>query len=76
MRHELVEDDTFAPVKPGMRLLSYRNEIYELVSFRAPRHAASTGRVIVRHCDTGKEHEFFPSVFNLKIMEIDNERFK
>lgn len=66
----LVETASGNTVKTGMRLLSYKNEVYELVSFRAPHGAESTGRVVVRHCDSGGTREFFPSVFGLEIQEI------
>lgn len=75
MRHKVIEEASGNEVKPGMKVLSFRNEIYEFQSFRSPQSAGSTGRVQVKHCDTGTEQEFYPSVFGLKIVEAQNDPF-
>jgi hypothetical protein len=73
MRHVLVETGTDAEVKPGMRVLSFRNEIYEVVGFRVPHNENSTGRVQVKKPGSETVHEFYPSVFELAIREIKDE---
>jgi hypothetical protein len=76
MRHVLVETASGAEVKPGMRVLGMNKEIYEVVGFRLPQHSASTGRVMVKKPGTkvlpGHEREFYPSVFGLKIEELED----
>ena len=80
MRHVLVEEIGGAEVKPGMRVLDFRNEIYEVVGFRVPHRDGSTGRVQVKKpgqtVTPGHEQEYYPSVFGLKIVEIDESKFK
>lgn len=73
MRHKLIEMATGAEVKPGMNLIDFRNEMYKLVSFTV-MSPPSTGRVVVTAADDPhkREHEFYPSVFGLKIVEIDD----
>lgn len=71
MKHRLIETASGAEVKPGMRLVDFRKDIWELVSFRAPSTGASTGRVIVRKTDGTRECEFYPHVFDLKIVEAE-----
>ena len=70
----MVEIATGAEVKPGMRVLDMRNEIFEVVGFRVPHRDGSTGRVHVKkpgqEVTPGHELEFYPSVFELKIVEI------
>lgn len=75
MRHKLIEEASGNEVKPGMKILNFRNEIWEYLSFRSPQSAGSTGRVHVKHCDTGVEREFYPQVFGLKIIEAQNDPF-
>jgi hypothetical protein len=74
MRHKLIEQETGAEVKPGMRVLDFRNEIFEVVGFSVPRREGSTGRVQVKKpgqlVAIGHEQEFYPSVFGLKVVEI------
>jgi len=69
MTYKLIEEASGNEVKPGMTILSFRNELYKFISFRAPHKPGSTGRINVEHCDTGREQEFFPTVFGLKIVE-------
>ena len=71
-RHKLVEEQTGAEVKPGMNIISFRNEVYKLVSFKVYQ-PPSTGRVIAKHVDTGTERELYPSVFGLKIVEVNDD---
>jgi len=75
MKHKLVEEASGKEVKPGMKVLSFKDEIYEFQSFRSPQHAGSTGRVQVKCCDSGIEQEFYPQVFGLKIVEAQNDPF-
>ena len=69
MKHKLVEEASGKEVKPGMTVVSFRNELFKFLDFRSPQHSGSTGRVHVKHCDTGLEQEFYPQVFGLKIIE-------
>ena len=73
MRHVLVETGTGAEVKPGMRILDFRNQIYEVVGFRVPHNENSTGRVQVKKPGSERVDEFYPSVFELAIREIKDE---
>jgi translation elongation factor P/translation initiation factor 5A len=75
MKHKVIEEVSGNEVKPGMKILSIRNEIYEFQSFRSPQHGGSTGRVQVKCCDTGTEYECYPQVFGLKIVEAQNDPF-
>ena len=71
MRHKLIEIKSGAEVKPGMTIIDFKGEIWKLIAFRmiAP---PSTGQVIVQNTDAYKEvQEFYPSVFDLKIVEIE-----
>ena len=75
MRYKVVEEASGNEVKPGMRICSFRGDLYEFNSFRSPQHAGSTGRVNVTHCDNKVEYEFYPNVFGLKIVEAKNDPF-
>lgn len=72
MRHKLIEIKSGAEVKPGMTIIDFRNEIWKLVSFRVTT-PPSNGKVTVVSADTDNkmEREFYPSVFDLKIVEIE-----
>jgi hypothetical protein len=59
-------------VKVGDKVKCFRGEEYELKGFTPPKHSASTGRVYVKKPDNEYGRDFFPSVFNLSIKEIDN----
>lgn len=48
------------PAKQGETLPDFRGELHTLEGGRAPRHAASTGRVY-----TAEGGEYFPSVLGL-----------
>jgi len=80
MRHVLVDEDLAVEVKPGTRVLDFRNEVFEVVGFRVPRRDGSTGRVLVKKpgqtVTPGHEQEYYPSVFKLKIVEIDESKSK
>jgi hypothetical protein len=57
------------PACRNVVVLSFRGEPYVLAGGRAPQSLASTGKVWVRK---GKsEHEFYPSVFSLKWVELE-----
>ena len=72
MRHKLIEIKSGAEVKPGMTIIDFRNEIWKLVSFQV-MSPPSTGRVTVISADSDNkmERQFYPSVFDLKIVEIE-----
>jgi hypothetical protein len=80
MRHILVEENGGAEVKPGMRVLTFRNEIYELIGFTVPGSDASTGRVQVKKPGEqvlpGHGREYYPSVFGLKIVTLHESKDK
>lgn len=43
---------------------------YELTGWREPQHANSSGRIYVKHTQTGGEREFFPHVYDLAIVPV------
>lgn len=73
MKYRLIEEASGNEVKPGMNLVTFKNELYKFNSFRSPLHAGSTGRVNVTDVDTGVEYEFYPQVFGLKIVEAQSD---
>jgi len=68
MKHKLIEIKTGAEVKPGMNILSFRNEIWKLESFKGSKLTAVNP-------ETGWRQEFYPTVFDLKIVEAQNDPF-
>lgn len=70
MRHVLVDINGYE-YAPGMKVTSFRQEVYELVGFRVPHSDASTGRVQVKKPGSTTVQEFYPSVFDLKIVAMD-----
>ena len=76
MKHKLVEEKTGKEVKPGMRVLSFKDEIFEVTGFQTPYHVGSTGRVLVKACTPDAEEQaFYPQVFGLKIVEAKDDPF-
>lgn len=73
MRYKLIEVASGNEVKPGMHVLTFRNEVCTVTGFQAPRHAGSTGRVFVKL--GGADLAFFPSVCGLKIVESPSDKF-
>jgi hypothetical protein len=53
-------DENHEPVYGGDRIVDFRGNASVITSAEPPRHAASTGRV----------NNFFPSVFDLKWVEV------
>lgn len=73
VKHKLIEKASGAEVKPGMTLISHKNDMYKLISFRV-QQPPSTGKVLVQPIgdNTGKfDREFYPSVFDLEIVEAE-----
>jgi hypothetical protein len=66
--YKLIEHVSGAEVKPGMNLLDFRSRMFKFVSFRV-LSAPSTGRVLVTDIEGGQEHEFYPEVFGLNIVQ-------
>ena len=78
MKYKLIEKASGSEVKPGMRVLSFRNEIFEVLSFDSPNRAGSTGRVNVKPVEgpeLKQEQSFYPSVFGLEIVEAPSDPF-
>lgn len=78
MRHKLVDETTGKDVKPGTEVTSFRGETYKLVGFESPFRLGSTGRVNVTRANRGAVEfveSFYPQVFNLKIVEIQDDPF-
>jgi hypothetical protein len=73
MAFKLVEIASGKEVKPGMNVLDFRDEIWQLVKFDPPRTAASTGKVTVTQKGHKFDSTFYPSVFDLKIVEVPSE---
>jgi hypothetical protein len=70
MRHKLIEKASGAEVKPGMNILDFRGDIWILDSFRVTA-PPSTGKVTVYSGnDPDFKREFYPSVFDLEIVEV------
>jgi uncharacterized protein YcnI len=67
MTHVLVDVNGYEH-KPGMKVTSFKQEVYELVGFRVPHNDTSSGRVQVRKPGSETVQEFYPSVFELKIV--------
>lgn len=56
-------------VELGTKIKCFRGEEHTLIGYNLPRQgSASTGRVIVK-TKSGMTREFFPSVFDLKIIQ-------
>lgn len=78
MKCKLIEEVSGNEVKPGMTVLSFKNEIFKVTGFLSPQHVGSTGRVLVKACDetsTKYEQAYYPQVFGLKIIEAPNDPF-
>lgn len=43
---------------------------YELAGWREPQHENSSGRIYVKHLQTGQEREFFPHIYDLAIVPV------
>lgn len=59
-------DKNREPVYDGDHIVDFRGNASVITSAEPPRHAASTGRV----------NNFFPSVFDLKWVEVCDEQSK
>jgi len=57
-------------VELGSRIKCFRGEEHTLIGYDPPRHEGSSGRVIVE-TKSGMVREFFPSVFDLRIVRGD-----
>ena len=68
----LVSEKNGAEVKIGDTVTSFRDEKAKVLSFIPPRHAGSTGRIVVRFKgDSLKcEDAYYPSVFDCAIKEV------
>jgi len=67
-------DSNGRAVEVGETLVSFRDERARLIGMLEPRHAGSTGRVVVRWMSTngelvGEMQTYFPGVFNLEWKE-------
>lgn len=68
METKLINTTTGQELTIGQEVTCFRGEKYTLVGFRAPKHEASTGRVIVKKEGSKWSDEFFPSVINAEIV--------
>lgn len=66
MPNKLFEAESGKQVTPGMRVLSNRREIYEVISFEVVQKPF-VGRVRARHVESGIVSDHFPSIFGLEI---------
>jgi hypothetical protein len=71
MKWKLVDKHTDKEVEIGATVYG-RQGSGKLEGFTPPRHAGSTGRVLVRWRNSPNQNEYFPSVFNMKIVEDYN----
>lgn len=59
----LIHDATKEPVQIG-EIVTVRGERYKVTGWRAPKHAASSGRILVTPEDgKGPQEEYYPTVF-------------
>ena len=72
MKYKVIELASNKEVKVGMNLLDFRKTIwkYEGMEYAGP---PSTGRLWVRPADGGAQRAFYPSVFECKIVEAEND---
>lgn len=68
----LVNEATGEAVEEGAILLSDRAE-YKLISGTAPHKSSSTGRVYVEEIGKDFKRELYPSVFNLKWIDAEQQ---
>lgn len=65
----LVHEATNLPVVKGDSVTDFRGEVSVVDDWQPPMHAASSGRVYVRHEGNDYARGYFPSVFGLKFVE-------
>ena len=59
--------DHWLPVERGQRLYDFRGDPYVVVGGRAPRHAATSGKIFVHPVGAPDSvYEYYPSVFNAR----------
>lgn len=74
-----LQDADGKPVVEGQQVISFRDEIFELKGGIAPHKPSSTGRVYGKWVVDGEVDEddgsssYFPTVFNLKWVDLDQE---
>lgn len=67
--HKLV-DNADIEVHIGTTVTSFRGDTWEVTGFSPPHNGSSSGRIQVK--DTlGNQREFYPHVFNLKIIQTE-----
>lgn len=64
-------DNNGQEIKNGETVKCFRGNEHTVVGYAPPKHSASSGRVITKS-KQGHQYEYFPSVFNLRIEEIEN----
>lgn len=68
---QLVNTKTNQPIKTGEVVHDFRGQAAVVTGWELPRSAASTGRVYVKEMrENGFEMGYYPSVYNLKWMEL------
>lgn len=77
MKYMLIEENSGQEVKPGMNVLSFKNEVFKVTGFLSPRYIGCTGRVLVRKPEDlalpHNEYMCYPSVFGLEIVEVQDD---
>ncbi len=69
--YKLVDSATGERLSVGDKVKLFDGQRAKLVSWSAPTHAGSTGRVYVELLN-GNRREYFPSVIRAEIMEVSN----
>lgn len=64
----LIHADTGEQIHIGQEVTTFRGEKAILVDFRAPLHAASTGRVFIQRVGFNRVEEYFPAVIGARIV--------
>ena len=59
-------DPSGNPAVLGKSYTTFRGELCELLAIEPPRHAGSTGRVILRFSGSNQDVERYPSVIGLR----------
>jgi hypothetical protein len=68
MDHKLIHEADGTEVKPGSLMYDFREDVWEFVRITQPAAHGSSGLVLARRVGENFEQEFYPSVFDLKIV--------
>jgi len=66
---KLISNQTGKEIKIGDTVADKRGDPFVVLGFTPPHRPGSTGRVIVKRLGEDIRNEFFPTVFDAKIVE-------